>query len=119
MHLEVLIDEAFVETAVLVDYLYLVDSVLAVPNTSNATALQQVGALSILATHLETAYELLGRRLDDYARAMSFAHEPLAFINFAVGIEVRADAMAQVIFDFSRVLIFTPASPLLLASGFI
>lgn len=40
MHLEVLIDKTFVESAVLVDYLNFVCCVLSIPNANNTTALE-------------------------------------------------------------------------------
>ena len=47
---------------------------------------------------------------------MSLAHKPLSFINFAIGVKVRADSMPHVIFDFSRVLVFSIPGTFLLAA---
>lgn len=116
MHLEVLIDEAFVETAILIHYLDFVYCVLTIPNTHNSTSFEQVRTLPPFIACFESTDEFLARRLNDDATAMPLAHEPLSFINFAIGVKVRADSMPHVVFDLPFVLVFSIPSTFLLAA---
>ena len=48
---------------------------------------------------------------------MPLAHEPLAFVDFAVRVEVAPDTVSQVLLYFSGVLSFAPPPTLLLTAG--